>query len=146
MDTEQQINVPLLRKSLEWATAEHWKALRGKDSEWNQANWCGTKSCIAGHVALETGWTPVRESDLVKTTAFVHRNGVERLVPEVAREALGLDGYDAARLFHSANGIETLWDIANDLTDGAIEIPADLPNDVNESKIVPDYDEKNACA
>lgn len=105
---EHGVNVPLLRKTLEHIT-EH-------PEEWDQTWWCGTSCCVAGLVALAEGWQ--------RTNVFsarVRRDGEERFVSQVAREALGLTPAAADRLFDGGNSLRELWAHADQLTDGAIQ-------------------------
>lgn len=119
------VNVPLLRKQLEWATSEHAKATRGEFSEWDQDKWCGTRCCIAGHTALDTGWTTHTYPDGAVSTVLTRGTESEH-VRYVAQDALGLTWDEAQTLFDGKNQISDLWRIANKVTNGEIEIPAEV--------------------
>lgn len=105
---EHGVNVPLLQQVLDHIT--------DNPETWDQTDWCGTSCCVAGHVALAQGWqrTNVHSSR-------VRRDGEERSVSQVAREALGLTPDDAERLFDGGNSLRELWAHADQLTGGAIQ-------------------------
>ncbi len=74
------VNVPLLRKVVEWVEEQDRLANMGMPSRWNQAEWmtyspklrediiaaqldssdplCGTAMCVAGKIAFDAGWKP----------------------------------------------------------------------------------------
>lgn len=144
------IDVPLLRKALEHVTAhpEDWcqsywitrsfvfdgitykgeKASKAwgwlTDEQEKQVTWCGTTACLAGTVAVTLlGGKPHKGlSDLI--TAQVDLDGEVHDVEEVARTTLGLTMDQAAWLFRAGNTLGELWRIANEFTNGEIEIPA----------------------
>lgn len=109
-----ELNVPLLRKQLEWADSENAKAKRGEKSEWAQTTWCGTSCCIAGHTVLDLGWTHEGPAGARKEGA------VQQSVRAVAAGALGLTSFEADLLFDGANDIKTLWTHAERITGGEI--------------------------
>lgn len=102
------VNVPLLRKAVEWV--EEQAALPDVDREWNQEFWylpagshfaetgCGTTYCVAGYVALVSGWKPfdfhMAEDELSKQVVDV---------PLIARQLLGIDLFQAEELFRAYN-------------------------------------------
>lgn len=119
--TEQQVNIPLLRKAVEWAEAEAAKP--PELCEWRQVFWvsareytpawgawvssmpaekdpeCGTCYCIAGYVvATEVGPTP-------------------HDVPALAASLLGLTEYEAGPLFSASNSIEDVRRIAEEIAE-----------------------------
>lgn len=114
------INVPLLRKTLEHIT-EHRQ-------EWYQGAWairteCGTAYCLAGHAVVLSGHeirVPEGEYQLGYATAS------GEYVSEVAMEELGLTEWEAERLFAEHNTLPTLWALAEDFTDGEITTPETL--------------------
>jgi len=141
-----EVNVPLLRKTLEWAHGEWQKKRRGEVSEWDQAVWmastaalhgydakvfeafkagtaCGTTCCIAGKVALDAGWHHGFRSHLGGT---VYREGEYRSTESVAMELLGLDSDTAFRLFNGVNSIYSLYAVAAEITGGEIQMPPEL--------------------
>lgn len=129
-----EINVPLLRTQLEWATEQHELAKLGQPSEWNQeVYWCGTAGCIAGHTAIGEGWRPLPPrlchcgcGRQVSADGDMVRDGTESTAEAIAVEALGLTDDQSDDLFDGYNTIRELWGIARRITDGAIEIPAGL--------------------
>lgn len=119
--SEPTVNIPLLRKAVEWAEAEAAKPFEVR--EWNQFYWklppsaaqttphlfgidsgqpkaeaCGTCYCIAGYAAEVQG-AAARTSD----------------IPVVARKALGLTEFQANQLFNANNTIEDVRRIAEDI-------------------------------
>jgi hypothetical protein len=142
---ERSVNVPLLRKTLEWAHEEWNKKLRGEISEWAQGTWmtsttniygtertvealragtaCGTACCIAGKVALDDGWHQDGMSGLGGT---LRRDGETDNAFDIGQELLGLNADQAAALFSGYNTIYSLYRIARDITDGEIQAPPEL--------------------
>lgn len=138
------VNVEKLRKAIEWAESEAIKAENGEISEWEQGEWivtsrvryneklmeyvsCGTACCIAGKVALDAGF----KSDPNGFRGTL--DGDETDVQSVAIRELGLQSYSdpalfasnsiAQRLFDGSNTIYDLWRLANEISNGEIEIP-----------------------
>lgn len=129
------INVPLLQKAL-----DH---IEQHPEEWRQGVWgmatslnsCGTVACLAGHISLLDGWTPVYDED-GSTTApdrFGHewfgvkRDGQIANVSYAAEMALDAAASIGNRyLFAGDNSREDLWRIANELTGGQLTLPMDL--------------------
>lgn len=117
------VNVGRLRAELEFITAN--------PEQWEQRLWakkdtgCGSACCLAG-------WTVVHED----IPLFFHGGVLAsetldgRMIGEVAREILGLEFADADWLFACHNTLYDLWSKASDLTDGAIQIPASLTEEV----------------
>ena len=128
MSTEPEVNIPLLRKAVEWA--EFQSALPMIDCQWDQAFFiikpqdrvddllsefpnldeqheavvathCGTAYCIAGYVGqlLNPGY---EQHDVV--------NGVH--VAEFARDHLGLNEEDAEWLWEGSHTIEEVRSVA----------------------------------
>lgn len=121
---EPAVNIPLLRKAIEWAEAEAAKPW--ELSEWNQGWWmsepalvrpsydlidaglarrdqakapeCGTCYCIAGFVAAET--QNVHDPFLARDTAA---------------DALGLDEDQADELFDGGNNIADVRRVAESI-------------------------------
>lgn len=111
-----EVNIPLLRKAVEWAEAEAVKP-DGEFCAWRQGEWrtdmkCGTVYCIAGFVAQ----TVDQRYATANTVEDVH-------VSQFAAEALGLTlggcGLDGCtcevHLFDGANTIEDVRRIAESL-------------------------------
>lgn len=113
------VNVERLQKELEFIT--------GNPKRWNQRVWidhteCGTVGCLAGNTVLH--------EEGVKTVPGLHRTvvcyrNVLLSVQELAVNILDLDDDQQERLFGSYRTLAELWHIANDVTDGAIEIPVE---------------------
>lgn len=123
MNTE--VNIPLLRKVVEWAEVEAAKPL--ELSAWYQKNWavpvtdfpfydeklgyyhkapeCGACFCIAGYTGQVAGIT------ISKSGAFVDGQHVS----DFARTALGLTGDQAETLFDAENTIEDVRRIAEEI-------------------------------
>lgn len=123
--TELTIDVPRLRKELEYVTTHREQWLQG---EWIHRTACGTVGCLAGNVALNAGYVPVYERGRYATAARVrlpHGHGV-RPVANVAAEVLGLSVGQATELFAATNTLYRLWELASMFTGGEIEIPADV--------------------
>jgi hypothetical protein len=118
------INVPLLRKTLEYIT-EHPEE---HDQEmWGLKTRCGTTYCLAGHAVQlaghEIAWPPpcCPECDGREKAAYLCADG--RDIAEVAREELGLARDQAWCLFNSGKTLFGLWFMAREFTNGEIEIP-----------------------
>ena len=117
-----EVNIPLLRKAVEWAEAEAAKPW--EISEWNQTAWetapenvvqidretwtpisgakkspeCGTCYCVAGFIVKSEG-------------ASSRRSGWSR----PAADLLGIDLNTADELFDAANSIEDIRRIAESI-------------------------------
>ena len=113
--TEPTVNIPLLRKAVEWAEAE--AAMPSRISRWNQGAWvinpveiqrdeaCGTCYCIAGFVvSQESTVAPVTDKwwQVMVDDAIVD----EYDFCSLAASRLGIDRADANRLFNASNSIE----------------------------------------
>lgn len=115
-----EINIPLLRKAVEWVEEQDAKPYENR--QWHQSQWrtpakvaasvygkaadCGTCYCVAGYVAelVGTEWNTV---NWVQST-----DG--RLAHDIAAEALGLTA--TGRLFDGDNTAADVRRIAEDLT------------------------------
>jgi len=135
------IDVALLRKELEWATAEAvaaqvgysatraggWAqrvyAMRQRGADENTA--CGSAFCIAGRTVVDTGheieWQGTRNPGGWYEVAITVKGG--ETIAEVARVELGLTHHQASILFSSSNSIRDLWAIAAQITGGEITPP-----------------------
>lgn len=128
--TEPAIDVPRLRKELEYVTnhPEHWR-----QNQWLKQTACGTVGCLAGNTVLHAGGEPLFGAGGARvdqaTYARVELNGVTRnavAVSTAARELLGLDRDQADVLFHPLNGLHRLWSLASRFTHGEIQVPPDV--------------------
>lgn len=120
-----EVNIPLLRKAVEWVEAE---AIKPPDqSEWYQAAWrisdgygievgnqlvshCGTAYCVAGYVGQLVN-PEYQKSDWLKNeggTPVMH-------VSTAAKEALGLTTDQADRLFDAGNDVKDVRRIAEEI-------------------------------
>lgn len=126
MTDEMTIDVPLLRKALDWAHEQWQRSLRGEPSEWSQGIWiaqapeCGTVCCIAGKVSLETGWRPIPS---IWDGWVRNEQGREEHASDVARAALGLTIYQASFLYGGSNTVADLYHFAEVWTGGEITPP-----------------------
>lgn len=107
------VNVPLLRKVVEWAEAEAENARRGSLSQWYQGDYimetgCGTAYCIAGWTLHEAGYTDEE----------IKQMSTNGKAPAKAAELLGIEfnrGYgDGHRLFFGSNSIEKVRILAEE--------------------------------
>lgn len=142
MSEVNEVNVPLLRKAVEWAEAEAAKPWTLR--QWRQQDWitnpkklalqtrdslgrfvkggkvetkdaeCGTCYCIAGWVATQVvGAEPV---DATYWSAIVTTpEGKQDKVPVIAMKELGLNWRQADRLFAATNTIEKVREIAESI-------------------------------
>ncbi len=118
------IDVARLRKGLEFALAhpeEHDQA------SWAERTVCGTTMCLAGTVVAQAGYT-LRWNPGATTSGYAHHpeTGAAVSIPDEARDLLGITSAQATRLFLDAETIDDLYAVANDITDGEIEIPIEL--------------------
>lgn len=112
------VDVPLLRKVVEWAEVE--SSLPKDNRTWDQTWWarettCGTSMCLAGSiVALDGGEFNFHEGfdGSVANTARMP-DGTTCSVRDYARRQLGLTHTEAAHLFASENTIEEIKIFAN---------------------------------
>jgi hypothetical protein len=131
------VNVPLLRKAVEWAEAE---AARPEGGHWLQPSWvrdlstlspaereareaqglhlasCGTAYCIAGWVAQHEAGPENVSVPSVSVTA----GGRTWMIDDYAAARLGLNFMDADRLFAGSNTIEDVRRIAEEIVGGPL--------------------------
>lgn len=122
------VDVDLMRKTLEYITAH--------PKEWSQGGWvrrgpdwdCGTACCLAGTVAVNMlKYKPLWDDRNDRHTATVlSPQGLERKVSDVARSALGLEWDMADSLFDANNNLRDLWEYGHYFSKGEIEIPAEV--------------------
>lgn len=114
--TETQVNIPLLRKAVEWAEAEAAKPEWAR--EWDQGAWwvdarfdtardCKTAFCIAGWTCFADG------ADRDPRFTSILADGTQ--VSTYAAHALGLTEVQAAALFDGGNQIADVRRIAEDI-------------------------------
>lgn len=91
--------------------AQGMQALLAEDP-YNPA--CGTTFCFAGHAAVQTGWKPKFQvtDDGIGMHVFAldraTKGGRESSIRLIAKDELGLHGYEADLLFDGHNTMETL--------------------------------------
>jgi len=126
-----EVNVPLLRKAVEWVESEVAKPWEIR--EWDQEDWvsdshrdpefrqyaeskdlnikaahCGTAYCVAGYIAQLHN--PVFEKNEM---ALIDGNRVHS--SDYAARLLGLDDQQAHRLFYGGNSAERVREVAEEL-------------------------------
>lgn len=102
---------------------------------WRQDRWtvlahegCGTAGCVAGWLSMAAGGVPAHA--LLGASVMVRDHLTT--VREHAAEVLGLSGgddlagYVLSYLFAAENTLRKLWEIAEQITEGAIRCPDDL--------------------
>lgn len=70
---------------------------------------CKTGCCIAGQVALQSGWNYISDSECME------RDGNVQEVSRIGREELGLTRIEAEALFAGSNEIDDIKEITNTL-------------------------------
>lgn len=143
------VNVPELRKVLEFLTANRKKHRQGawtlpdvhstEDYElinvtytggltWEEkvvteeSVWkCNTGGCLAGWTAMMLGWRPIVGMD-----STVWKDGKVGHVDDITRKHLGLTDVQASILFQGSNSLHDLWAVAEVITDGEITVPSTL--------------------
>jgi hypothetical protein len=91
--------------------------------EHDQSDWiCGTTACVAGRVALFSGWRPVFNPpcglafcDCHTHTGLVEKDGQRRRVSGVAQDLLGIDDDTADDLFFGGNDVDDIHRIQAEL-------------------------------
>lgn len=118
------IDVPRLRKELEFITAHRDRWLQ---TTWLEHAQCGTVGCLAGNTVLNAGYEPFYEGGM-RSTSYVRDAEQTRTywIRDLATELLGLTERQADDLFRSTNTLYDLWWIASELTNGEIQVPADV--------------------
>ncbi|MGH3985924.1 MAG: hypothetical protein ACRDTZ_01220 [Pseudonocardiaceae bacterium] len=117
-----RVNATRLQSALEHITAH--------PEEHDQSVWSrplptgGTAGCLAYHAALVAGYTmdPGLADIVDGLNAYVRSPSgqVAEHVEQVARRELGLDAPQARRLFDPLQKIDSLWAIAEEITDGQV--------------------------
>lgn len=116
------LNIPLLRKVVEWVEEQETLTYDQDGREWDQGvwfrqiedrnGWCQTLCCVAGKTALIEGWKPDFGPFDSIMTSFVERGGERAEVSDVAAKALGLTTSEANDLFRGFNGPDSVRLIA----------------------------------
>lgn len=116
---------------------------------------CGSAMCLAGDVVLNEGWLFVDADTHNAGHAYQQRNHVPfhhvirpqelaqwqedphsivtEEVEDTAREALGLDRWEAIGLFDSSNTLEKLWALSWWHSNGRITLPARMAAHLRQS-------------
>lgn len=108
-----EVNVPLLRKAVEWAEVENTLP----NGMWNQRFWaqqtdCGTAYCIAGFVAQETsGGIDFFKGVKIASQCLDPDSNSLVSINTFAREHLGLTIAESDALFAASNTIEDVRDV-----------------------------------
>lgn len=111
-----EVNVPLLRKAVEWAESEAAKPR--EVSQWHQTRFaepidCGTAYCLAGWVAVNDG---LPQSVFAEYMAKSDASGEAAItIEDRAAAVLGLTDEQANRLFDADNTIEDVREIAESM-------------------------------
>jgi len=127
-----EVDIPLLRKAVEWAEAE---AARGDEGLWDQESWmtgsvggmlegniyqevtCGTSYCVAGWVCQAAGDKFVHNAehhgmrdsgDTAYPFQSLAPNGNVQFIGNRAQQLLGIGEKDADMLFDDSNSIEDI--------------------------------------
>lgn len=131
-DNEPTVNIPLLRKAVEWVEAEEARPYR--EREWNQATWylersdtaqaegwCGTACCVAGWVGLNSPDVAMeRDEEGELTNRVTYHGGHSVHVADYARMQLGLTDAEADELFAGANAAADIRRIAEEIAGEAL--------------------------
>lgn len=122
-------NIPLLRKTLEYAEAHPEEIDLGM---WAYRGACGTTACIAGVTVTLTGHTIDWERPAYPgSTEFPYITDGRR-IEDTAREELGLTGLEVNLLFYQ-HTLDQVWETAEEITDGEISKPLAVPS-ISEKK------------
>ncbi len=123
MSYDGPINVALLRKQLEFATAH--------PEQHDQSKWvapCGTYGCIAGNTVLHTeGYQlvyPSADSGLAPTVQCP--DGRVTFIRVAACDLLGLTFNESEAFFDANATLGKLWRLASVYTKGEIEVPPEF--------------------
>lgn len=118
IEPKLEIDVPLLRKTLEHITAHPEEHQQGVWGERFLDTACGTAFCLAGHAVQFAGHEIEWDGDAV-ADCVVGGAAIEF----VAQRELGLEARQADVLFNAFNTQQDLWRLASEYTHGAIEVP-----------------------
>ncbi len=81
--------------------------IKASPAEWDQASWCGTSCCFAGHAGALVGYTNKVYADGSISMIMVDPvTKEEKWVDELATERLGLTPAQADYLFESVRTIQ----------------------------------------
>lgn len=122
-----EVNVPLLRKAVEWVEAQ--AELEISERQWMQGVWvtpeehriqhmehtpgCGTAYCVAGYIGQL-----LNEDYAHYDWATI--DGEPTHVSDFAEKQLGLDGFQASVLFSATNSPERIRALAEEYAGGSL--------------------------
>lgn len=114
-----ELNIPLLRKAVEWVEDEAQKP--AVERQWDQSTWivgygCGTTYCVAGYVAM-LGDERYGDSRL---WVDVDGDGNEIHCSDFAQRELGISNAEAAELFFADNSAADVRRIAEQIAGGPL--------------------------
>ena len=135
------LNVPLIRKGVDWVLEQNALADDHENRQWDQATWatldrnvlkaamaaqnrhdpmCGTSMCLAGFVAYITGWKFHFPLDLNYEGADrAVKDGIARDIPMIAIDELGITREQADTLFAPSNSAEDIQYYAEQIVEAA---------------------------
>jgi hypothetical protein len=97
---------------------------RHDQNYWVLRRACGTVACLAGWAALRNGYVESYSSEDPSYFRGVYRSDDPhqelRAIRNVAEEVLDLTPEEGDLLFDYCNGIQDLWRIVNEITDGEV--------------------------
>lgn len=94
------MNIKLFREVVDY--------IKDHPEEWDQAHWCGSSCCIAGHTIRMFGTEEERKLTHESTIQAIPYNQIEKVCTMVqarATELLDLNRYQQVWLFHSGRTI-----------------------------------------
>lgn len=130
-----EVNIPLLRKVVEWVESQEALAY-SEDRRWYQGAWfrkdeakaravqdlndpmCGTTMCVAGKIVHDAGWKPVYYEVHGEDFAYADeakKGDIALPIHEIAAAELGLTEDEAHELFDGSNDAEHVRLIAEHL-------------------------------
>lgn len=132
IDTLRRVLVGITTTALPWR--QDWYAVQIRDDD---GHVCETAYCVAGHVALAAGavpdfteaWSPALSGD--RATA---RDTNGALLRDIAAEYLGFPPETPLTLFEANNTLADLWEISEEITDGAIVAAPELADIIASGK------------
>jgi hypothetical protein len=107
------VNVELLEQVMQY--------IEDRPAQHDQGIWldeCGTAACFAGWACLLSGWQVGASWDYGSPLVMSPDALVEKVVPEVAIELLGIGTEDAGVLFNGCNSLPMLRLMVKDLLNG----------------------------
>lgn len=119
IEPKLEIDVPLLRKTLEHITAHPEEHQQGVWGARFLMTACGTAFCLAGHAVQFAGHEIEWDGDDIACDVV---GGAS--IEFTAQRELGLEDRQADVLFNPFNTQRDLWRLASEYTHGAIEVPA----------------------